>query len=214
MIGLSEYFQKHILLRREEYQWLIEPLAALNLKIGRLADFGCGEGQETLLLMCMLNAGEGVGIDKCDQSIRNAQNTLRTIQDIIWVKGAPNDAPVFLKKSHLEEVVKFYTRDITEPIQLPPDYYDIAFCNYVLYHIWLDQGGEDKTRKAIHELLQIVRPGGVIAVCEPTQHTGGPIFSIGFRPLFERIDLALVHVEEIAFEGGQNTEYIYIKGAA
>jgi SAM-dependent methyltransferase len=211
---LSEYIRKYILLQEEKYQWLIERLIKLDVQVERIADFGCGEGRETLALMYLLEASEAAGVDKNAQSIRNAQGTLKTIQNIILAKGVPNDAPGFLRKASIEEVVKFYPGDIMEATKLPSNYYDIAFCDYVLYHIWLDQGGESSAQKAIEEMARVVKLGGLVAAHEPTRRTGEQTFDINFRPLFERADLKPVHVVEIAFELGQNTEHIYLKESA
>jgi trans-aconitate methyltransferase len=127
MMELDEYLRKNILLQEEKYQWLIEHLTKLDVQVGRIADFGCGEGRETLALMCLLEASEAAGVDKDTQSIRNAQGTLKNIQNIILAKGVPNDAPDFLRKASIEEVVKFYPEDITKTTQLLHKYYDIAF---------------------------------------------------------------------------------------
>jgi len=187
MLGLGEYFQTYILFQREKYQWLMRPLAELKTQVQRIANFGCGEGRETLALMCILGAYEASGVDKDEQNIKNAQNTLKTIQSIIRARGLPNDAPIFLRGPCLEEVVKFYPVDIAKrPTDLPSNYYDFAFCDFVLYHIWLDQGGEDKTQTAIREMVRVVRLGGVVAAREPTQRIGESAFEIDFGPLFER----------------------------
>jgi ubiquinone/menaquinone biosynthesis C-methylase UbiE len=211
MLELGEYFQTYILLQREKYQWLMRPLAELKVQIQRIANFGCGEGRETLALMCMLGACEASGVDKEKQNIRNAQSTLKTIQNIIWARGLPSDAPVFLRRPCLEEVVKFYPVDIAKrPTDLPSNYYDFAFCDFVLYHIWLDQG-EDKTQTAIREMVRVARLGGVVAAREPTQRIGESAFEIDFGPLFKRSGLKPIHVEPIPFDCGQDTEYLYLK---
>ena len=215
MLGLGEYFQTYILLPREQYQWLMRPLAELEIQAQRIANFGCGDGRETLTLACMLRACEAAGVDKDEQNIRNAQSTLKTIQNIIWVKGSPNDAPIFLRQPCLEEVVRFYPVDIAnKSTDLPSNYYDFAFCDFVLYHIWLDQGGENKTQTAIREMVRVVRSGGVVAAREPTRRTGKPAFEMDFEPLFERNGLKPIHVEPTLFECGQNTEYLYLKDNA
>lgn len=211
MMGLGEYFWKHILLQKEKYQWLIEYLTKLDVQVERVANFGCGEGRETLALMCLLNASEAAGVDEDAQSIRNAQGTLETIQNIILAKGVPNNAPGFLQRASIEEVVKFYPGDITEATQLLSNYYDIAFCDYVLYHIWLDQGGESSVQEAIEEMARVVKLGGLVAAREPTRRTDEQTFSINFRPLFARAGLKPVHVAEIALECGQETKHIYSK---
>jgi SAM-dependent methyltransferase len=213
MLGLSEYFKTYILTQTEQYQWLLQPLDKLKIQIHRIANFGCGEGRETLTLACMLKVSEAIGIDKDEQSIKNAQSTLKNIQDVIWAKGAPNNAPDFLRQTRLEDVVKFYPIDITNKSNdLPSNYFDFTFCHFVLYHIWLDQGGEDTTRRAIREMARIVKVGGVVAACEPTRRTGKSIFEINFKPLFEANGLKPIHVESKSYQDNiEDTEYLYIK---
>jgi len=215
---LSEYFKTYILRQPEKYEWLLRALAELKIQIHQIANFGCGEGEETLTLACMLRVREATGIDKDEDEIkiRNAQSTLKHIQNIIWNKDVPNDAPDFLRQSSLEDVVKFYRADITKKsTDLPSNYYDLAFCHFVLHHIWLDQGGEDATRTAIREMARVVKIGGVVAACELTRRTGKEIFEINFKPLFEANGLIPIHVELKLFESDQEvTKYLYIKERA
>ena len=208
---LGEFFNKSVFPCRENYRWLIESLASLKLKVERIADFGCGNGLETLLLMCVLNACEGVGIDKCEDNIRNAQDDIETIQNIILAKGVEYDAPAFLK-SGVESSVRYYVRDITEPTLLTSDYYDIAFCNRVLYHIFLGDGeNKSKAQSVVDELRRIVKPGGVVAMCEPTLRTRMGSFCADFKPFFEKANLTPVHIKVRELEYGTDTEYIYVK---
>ena len=214
MIGLGEYFRKCILLNgdAEKYQWLVEHLTQLEVQVKRIASFGCGDGRETLALMCMLGANEAVGIDKETEKISHARSTMECVQNIIRARGVPDDAPFFLKSPSLEQAVRFYEKDIAkDSTELPSDYYDIAFCDYVLYQIWLDQGGERRTQKAVDEIVRVVKPGGVIAAREPTRGTSKRAFSIDFRPVFEKSGLMLVHIERIAFERGECTKYLCMK---
>ena len=212
MESLGEYFHKHILLQKEKYEWLLKPLAELNMHVQRIANFGCSEGQETLTLMCMLGASEAIGIDMDEQNIRNAQSTLKIIQNIIWARGVPNDAPGFLKSPHLEEVVKFYPLDITSKVtNLPANYYDFVFCDFVLHKIWRDQGGRNETQTAIQEMVRVARSGGLIAAREPTQLLGDKTFEVDFGALFEKNGLRSIYIEQMPFEHGHYTKYVYSK---
>ena len=210
MLELGEYFHRYILIDTQKYQWLIETLTKLNLQIEKIANFGCGEGRETFTLMCMLKAREGIGVDKNHQSIKNAEGTLETIKQIILAKGVSNDAPDFLKKLYSEEIVKFYWGNIIEPTPLQSSY-DIAFCDHVLYHIWLDQGGQENTQKAIKEMARVVGASGVVVISEPTKCTGKQTFEIDFKPLFKPAHLKLVYVQIEELEQGQVTHYLCLK---
>jgi len=212
MPGLEKYFRENILLDKEKYQWLVKRVAELNVQVRRIASFGCGQGQETFALAWMLGASEAAGVDKEAQNVHNAHSTLKTIQSIIWAKGVPNEAPAFLKAYHLEQAVQFYQGDFVKRTQLLSDYYDIAFCDFVLYHIWLDQGGESKTQEAVNEMTRVVRPGGIIATREPTQRTGKLTFNIDFKPAFNRAGLKLVYMGEVKREGNNDeTKYLCMK---
>ena len=217
-----------ISVKKEQLQWLVEWLVELHLQVEKVASFGCGIGTETLALMWALGASEAVGIDKDEESIDQARSTLTNIRDYIkriqrtlqYYRDLPEDletwwdvvAPSFFKEELLREGnVEFLVRDITESTGLQSDYYDVAFCDSVLYHIWLDQGGEEKTQRAIEEMVRGVRLGGAVAVSEPTQCTDEPTYDIDFKPLFGQAGLKPIHVKEKAHERGRRTEYLYLK---
>lgn len=211
MPSLREYFNERILLEKDKYKWLMERLVGSNVQVRRIANFGCGEGWETLALMWMLAASEGAGIDKEDRDISNACGTLQSIQNIILAKGVPNDSPPFLKTPQLQQAVQFYQADFVKRTQLQSDYYDIAFCNFVLYHIFLNQGGEKKTQEAINEMARVVIPGGFVAAREPTRSTVKKAFDIDFKPIFRRAGLIPLVEESESYEGGVETLHLYRK---
>lgn len=214
--------------KKEQLHWLVEWLVELHVQVEKVASFGCNIGTETLALMWALGASEAVGIDKDEESIDQAQSTFIYIQDEIkrirralqYYRDLPEDletwwdvaVPSLFKEELLRDgSVEFLVRDITESTGLQSDCYDVAFCDSVLYHIWLDQGGEEKTQRAIEEMARVVRLGGVVAACEPTQSTDEPTFDIDFRPLFGQAGLKPIHVKEKAHERGRRTEYLYLK---
>lgn len=215
---VDEYFQEFILLQwKDKYRWLIERLRKLNVQVGSIADFGFGNGEGTLALMWELEACEGAGVDIDCQNIRDAQGILEGIhqrQQVDRANGIPCAAPGFLRQS-IKQAVEFHVGDITKRTQLKCGRYDIAFCNCVLYHIWLDQGRESSAQQAIEEMARVVKLGGLVAAREPTLHTTGEAkFEIDFRPLFEGAGLRLKHIVEVAVECGHNTEYIYLEESA
>lgn len=213
MENFDEYFQTYILTGK--YQWLVKPLGKLNVHINRIADFGCNDGKETLALMWLLEADEAIGIDKDNKNISNAKSELEHIQTIMWKDESEgiisNNAPRILKNSAIKDVVKFYDRDITQPTPLESNYFDLAFCNFTLYHIWLNQGGRDRVREAINQMSRIIRLGGVVAIREPTKLTDEQAL-IDFKPLFKSAQLKLKHIQIEELEQGQQiTQYLCLK---
>lgn len=214
MENLDKYFQTYIL--TEQYQWLVKPLGELNIQVKRIADFGCGDGsKETLALMSLLKADEATGIDKDNQHISNAKSDLEHIQTIIWKDESEgvisNNAPNILKNSAIKDVVKFYNGDITQSTLLKSNYYDLAFCNLTLYHIWLDQGGRDRVQEAINEMTRTVRLDGVVAIREYTKCTNKQTFEIDFEPLFKPAYLKLMGREIERLEQCRVTRYLCLK---
>ncbi len=210
MMDLSEYFNQRILLQKEQYHWLNQTLANEKIQVHRIANFGCQDGTETLTLGYILGVQEAWGIDKNEVEIMNAQRTLKTIQDIKWTRGVPTNAPAFLRQQNIEHAVKFYTGDIKSITSaLPSEYFDLAFCHFVLYHIWLDQGGGRAAQSAVQEMARVVRAGGIIAASEPTVRAGK--FEINFEQYFEANGLKPLHIESKSFAENQDTKYFYVK---
>jgi len=154
MVQMDKSFvQSQILsisVRKQELQWLVEH----EIKAMRVANFGCHIGGETLALAWALNAKEVVGIDRDELVIQQAKNTFSYIRegigrishllqyypdiaeenDMSWWK---DEVPDFFKRTiiHHDFQVKFIEGDITKQTSLESDYYDIAYCDFVLHHI-------------------------------------------------------------------------------
>jgi len=181
--------------------------------------------------MWALEASEAVGVDKSEQSIRQAQSVLANTQDTVnlmqrrlrcYPREIPEDdkawwetVPSFFKQELLQERfhVDFVVQDITKPTELQSDYFDVAFCDFVLHHIWFDQENKDAREDAqfaIGEMARVVRPGGAVAAFELIQYLDEP--RLDFRPLFEQAGLKLVHTKEMETnsldEHGVTAEYL------
>ena len=216
--------------KKERLRWLV----GLNVRAEKITNFGCNIGTETLALMWMLGASEAIGIDKDESCIHQAKDTLVYLKDSvmqIWFmlqhypENIPEDdkewwvtVPDFFKKGLLQEGfdVDFCVRDITKATELPSDYYDIAFCDFVLHHIWYDSKGkaaQEDTQFAVSEMARVVRPGGVVAAFELLQFSDKP--KLDFSSLFEQVGLKPVHTKEIEVENSQEpgvvAEYLYKK---
>lgn len=204
--------------KKKRLQWLVE----LDVRAEKVVNFGCHVGAETLASIWALEAREAVGIDKDEEYIHQAQSTFAYMQDDAKRIGrtlhssrsiSEDDktwwsvaVPSFFKKELLREGFRldFVVGDITKPTGLVSDYYDVAFCDFVLHHIWFDQErkkAQEDTQFAIKEMARVVRPGGVIAVFEPIQCPDKPKLDLG--PFFEQAGLKLVHTKEIEVNGSQ-----------
>jgi SAM-dependent methyltransferase len=201
----------HLLSRKGELQWLVD----LGVQATTIANFGCHIGGETLAIMWTLGASEAVGIDKDEQAVLQARDTLTYIQDDvkrIWLymqhysteiseddRTWWNDSvPSFFKRELLRDgCVSYLVRDITKPTGLPSGYYDVAFCDFVLHHIWYDAGREnprEDTSSAIKEMTRVVRPGGVVAASELVQYPDKQ--RLDFKPLFKEARLECEYIDE------------------
>lgn len=188
-------------------------LNMLNIQADKVADFGCQIGGETLALMWLLGASEGVGLDISENHIQRARDDLDELNDAIrdtwqslqyysddisevdkiwWYDSVPN----FLKRDLASKQVTFLVQDITLPTGLQREYYDVAFCNYVLHHIWLEEreDSEMRTVSAIREMARVVNKSGFVAICERFEFPDTLVLE--FRKLFRLAELTIVHEEE------------------
>jgi len=217
-----------LLIRIQQLQWLIEH----NVKAEKVANFGCNIGGETLALMWTLGASEAIGIDIDRNNIQQAQSTLVSMQDEmirIWrmLSCYPNEitpddkawwnneVPDFIKKAMLQKRanVTYLVNDITQATELPQDYYDIAFCDFVLHHIWYSdkrKDAEGDTQFAVKEMARVVKAGGTVATRELLQFSDKP--KLDFEKLFEKAGLRMLHKNEFEVDGLQGhgivAEYI------
>jgi len=195
-----------ILSREQRLEWLVQ----LGVRAASVANFGCAAGGETLALMWALGASQATGLDEDEGAIRQAQDTLRSIQDTVkrmghcldqvWQDDSVLD---FFKRDLLREgSVSFLVRDMTAFTGLPSDHYDVAYCDFVLYHIWHDAARENAPRDtafAVSEMARVTRPGGAVVVSEPIGYfeRPGPDFTL----LFQVADLEIEYEEEREING-------------
>jgi SAM-dependent methyltransferase len=200
----------------------------------KVANFGCNIGGETLALMWLLQANEATGLDIEADNISQAQDTLQNLQEDVvqarrnvkypWVSQEDRDwwsgAPHFFTHRILEQdfSLEYHIRDITKPTGLPDNHYDLAFCDFVLYHIWYDETreyAEQDTQFAISEMARVIKPGGLVAARELIQYDDKP--RLAFSHLFETAGLTEVYIQEDEVEGlegkGWVGKYVYRRGA-
>jgi len=193
--------------------------------VPKVVDFGCSIGLQTIALAWIFNSSEVMGLDIKRNSIWQAQKDLFSLReeltDMVRDSNTEYELPSdkdwwsdvddFFKR-HLiskECVINFQVQDVTLPTSLHKNFYDLAFTDHVLHHIWFAEGGPRvscKTKFAVWEMVRVVKPGGYVAAYEPFQHKDGR--TLDFRVLFEQFNLNQVHVEKY----GKTVEYIYSKG--
>ncbi|HEM61712.1 MAG TPA: class I SAM-dependent methyltransferase [Chloroflexi bacterium] len=168
----------------------INGLVRLDRTVDSIANFGCGEGLETFALGQAFGARHAVGIDI------DAGTLLKTTQTIDRFRSAAvviaNEAgdnpkyqqwwleliPSFVKGLVLDQIpehmahglpqttVRFIQADITRPLNLKPDHFDLVYCDYVLYHVFCDHGASP-TLRAVREMARVGATGGHVVAVEP-----------------------------------------------
>lgn len=105
--------------------------------------------------------------------------------------------------------VKYIVGDITKHTRLQSDYYDTAFCDFVLHHIWYDEtrhNGKVDTQYTISEMMRVVKQGGIVAARELLQHGEKP--TLDLKSLFEDVGLRVIHEKITRVDNGMFAEYL------
>lgn len=68
----------NVLSRKQELEWLVQQ----GVQAESVANFGCHIGGETLALVWALGASEAVGLDKDEQAVLQARDTLKSILSV------------------------------------------------------------------------------------------------------------------------------------
>jgi ubiquinone/menaquinone biosynthesis C-methylase UbiE len=215
-----------LLSRQQNLQWLVEQ----NTTADSIANFGCHIGGETLSLMYTFGAKEGIGIDIDESRINQAKTTYQNIKENlqrIWqmLQYYPseiseddkdwwnNHVPDFFRKDMIQEgfELSYIVQDITKPTQLKGNYYDFAYCDFVLHHIWYDETRSDPrndTLVAICEMARVIKPGGIVAAKELLQFSDKP--RLDFKKLFVSAGL-LVKFEKVTNVSENERKSTYIE---
>lgn len=211
--------------RKNRLVWFLD----LGIPADKIVNFGCNTGEETLALMYHLDANEGIGLDINEEHIRNNQNDFAIFKEVLQTvekkmqRISPlksdeerawwNTVPNFYKHKIFESTfsLEYVVQDITIPSELPSDYFDLAFCDFVLHHIWYDEDGlnQEATYSTIQEMARVIKPGGVIAIRERLQHKNKPRLDFGL--LIQQMELQRIRKEEYDDEKGFVGEYCYRK---
>jgi SAM-dependent methyltransferase len=217
---------------RTEPNPAIERLVELREKYARIADLGCGSGERTIALMLRLQAVKIVAIDKeqskidqvfatmVAQRLEPIQQQVQRIRQIFdsddqiisrLSEGIKAEAEYYVEEYGNIPTPDYRLGDITkgkDSTGLQGSYYDLAYCQSVLYHIYCDERGTShvNTRLAIQEMARICRSGGLVVAYEPNVCSQDDDTPVELRQLFEERE-ELRFVDQVIFES--NTAHIY-----
>jgi SAM-dependent methyltransferase len=152
----------------QHFNWLSQ----LNPHIRKIANFGC-ISSEPFALMFTLDANEIKVIEMEENHLTNVKEELEYLRR--------RTGSYFN-----ERAVDFIVADMTTTIQdLPSDYFDLSYCENVLYYMFSDSS---KLQLAINELARVVKPDGWIIAVEPK---AGAKFEMQQVPLFGDIPVQM-----------------------
>lgn len=135
---------------RDHHSWL----ANLPFRVERIANFGCMSGSEPFALLWILDAQE-VTVVEIDEKFLGEG---REQNEIVAIR---------CPESLQDRVVNFVCGDMTKPLaELPDQYFDLAYCEDVLYTLPL-QGGSDALERGISQMIRVIKPTGLIIAVEP-----------------------------------------------
>lgn len=127
-------------------EWLMQ----LSNTMDKLITFGCG-GSEPFALLWILGASEIKVVEK------DANRLTKPMEELELLK---RQYPTTYK----QDTVDFIIADMSAPLpQIPSDYFELAFCESVLYYMEKDI---EVLQRAINQMARVVRPGGWIIVIE------------------------------------------------
>lgn len=127
-------------------------LENIPTKIDRIVNFGCWTGDEPFALLWTLDSSEITVVEIEHKHLLCFQEELKIVSHRI-------------SQSMLGRHVKLLCRDMSQNIsELPNRYYDLAYCENVLYYL---QDQPNLLKNSISQMIRILRPGGYIVANEP-----------------------------------------------
>lgn len=128
----------------------LEWLRHLSDAMDKLITFGCGSS-EPFALLWILEASEIKIVEK------DASRLTRPMEEL-----------EILKKQHpttyKQDTVDFIIADMSAPLpQIPSGYFDLAFCESVLYYMKEDV---EVLQRAVNQMARVIKPGGWVVAIE------------------------------------------------
>ncbi|GAB4581852.1 MAG: hypothetical protein Fur0022_46030 [Anaerolineales bacterium] len=209
---------------RIEYQWLVD----FGIDVEKAVLLGCEPAGKALGLMWAIQSEKLLGIDPSERAVHQQESNLSKLQkelraywdflyksdevtdeDIAWWN---EEVPEFFKQelTKYDHFIDFITRDYTKFINVPANFFDLAFCDFVLHKIRWDKTRNDPpqtTRFVIGQMARLVRPGGLVVAYEWVQT--GPHERLDFRRIFETsgANLHVLHLHEARVDNWRGKGY-------
>jgi len=172
----------------EHYEWL-------NLFAGEvetIANFGCWGSDEPFALLWTLDATEIAVIEKKKENLNKPKERWKFLRQQV-------------PDSSAGRLVKFIVADMTTEIPgLQADYFDLAYCQDVLYQMEKEEGRQS-VQNAIARMAKCVKPGGLVIAKEcrlgvEFEDVGsGGFFEVGLAPRNAPINISpLFEVEGLS----------------
>lgn len=136
--------------RYKHYTWLIN----LPLQIKRIANFGCSSCVKPFAFLWILDAKEVMVVDFAEEAIKDLCEEIEIVT---------NRCPESLQGRNITPICRDMTHSLPE---LPDLYFDLAYCEDVLYTLPL-QGGAKKLEQAINQMIRVIKPNGLLIAVEP-----------------------------------------------
>lgn len=131
------------------YSWLIE----LTQSIDRIVNFGCWSGCEPFALLWILGAKDITVVEKEEKNIAEFFEQKSIVTNLY---------PKSLQGRSINTLVQDMSLHTPE---LPDQYFDLAYCEDVLYSLDID-GGTTAVDNGIEQMIRVVKPKGLIIAVE------------------------------------------------
>lgn len=164
----------------------INLLLSLEKDFSKIAHFGCSTGYESIALAVWMKSEEIIAIDFDKENVLQAKDIIieisQNLKNIDRILGQQsfgsqeqtrNDIDTYLKLFRNISFPNFKVGDMTNRITprtidiLNYDYFNLAYCERVLYHIACGENNKEFVTHAIKEMVRVLKPGGILMAIEP-----------------------------------------------
>ena len=106
----------------------------------------------------------------------------------------------------------FTQADFTQQTDLPDSYFDLAYCERVLYHIACEDTKPmmNHTRAAVQEMARVIVPGGLVVAIEPCTCSPDDDTPLRLTRFFSQLGLVELEVKN-RFSPESKSVYAFVK---